>query len=75
MHFKDLEVGGTLCGLHAFEGRMYVISIIGIAVVAWLTDDKITRFFIANDNWCELSVLLLSKIADATLELFIMILD
>ncbi len=54
---------------------MYVIAIFGIAVVAWLTDDKITLLFIANDNWCELSVLLLSKIADATLELIIMILD
>ena len=54
---------------------MYVTGILGIPVIAWLADDKITRFFIANDNWCELSALFLCKIADATLELFVRIMD
>ena len=75
VHFKDLEVGGTLCDLQALQGRMYVTGILGIPVIAWLADDKITRFFIANDNWCELSALFLCKIADATLELFVRIMD
>lgn len=39
IHFKDLEVRDTLCYLLAIEGTIYIASQLGIAVVAWLTDD------------------------------------
>jgi hypothetical protein len=39
LHFKDLEIRRTLCDLQAPQGRIYVDPNLGIAVVAWLTDD------------------------------------
>lgn len=54
---------------------MYIISFLGISVVAWLTDDEITVVVVANDNGYGLPVLFLSKVAYATLELFIVIMD
>ncbi len=75
VHFKDLEVGGTLCDLQALESRMYAIANLGIPVVAWLADDQITPSFIAKDNGCLLSVLFLCKAAYAALVLFILEMD
>lgn len=54
---------------------MYAMTFLGIPVVAWLTDDEITLVVIANDNGYGLPVLFLSKVAYATLELFIVIMD
>jgi hypothetical protein len=54
---------------------MYAVAFLGIPMVAWLTDDEITLVVIANDNGCGLPVLFLSKVAYATLELFIVIMD
>jgi hypothetical protein len=48
---------------------------LGIPAVAWLTDDEITPLIITNDYRCKLSVYFLSEVANATLELFIMIMD
>ena len=42
VHFKDLEIRGPLCNLNAFQSRMDAWVFLGIPVVAWLTDDKIT---------------------------------
>ena len=51
------------------------MTFFGIPVVAWLTYDEITIVVIANDNGYGLPVLFLSKVAYATLELFIVIMD
>ena len=48
LHFKDLEIGGTLCNLQELEGRINFASNFCIAVVAWLTDDQLTLLFITN---------------------------
>ena len=75
VHFKDLEIRGALCDLHAVEGGINVAAILGIPVVAWLAGDEITVLHIANDYGRELSVFHLCKVADAALELFFMIMD
>ena len=54
---------------------MNVAAILDIPVVAWLAGDEITVYYIANNYWRELSVFHLCKVADAALELFIMIMD
>ena len=72
LHFEDLEISGTLCEVKAIEGRMYVAGHLGIAVVAWLTDDQVACLFIANEHWCVLSVIFLTKFAYAALVLFIL---
>jgi len=51
------------------------MALLGITVVAWLADYKITIFMIANDYGCEFSVLFLCEVTDATLELFIILLE
>ena len=51
------------------------MAVLSITVVAWLTDCKITICIIANDYWCEFSELSLCEVADATLELFIILLE
>lgn len=71
VHFEDLEIWGTLCDFQALKGRMYIAAHLGIAVVAWLTDDQVAYLFIANEHRCVLSVLFLPELADATLVLFI----
>lgn len=71
VHSEDLEIRGTLCDLQALKSRMYVAAHLGIAVVAWFTNDQVAYLFIANEDRCVLSVIFLPKVADATLVLFI----